>query len=108
MTITRNGIPDIVPIRVYENGWPTGPGRSEQRQAAVLDTVARKVAALVGELNIDGYSLFALRDADINAEGLFPHFGLLHGDYTPKCAFRTYRDLIDELHVGDGPSGRRD
>ncbi|WP_051733355.1 hypothetical protein [Kitasatospora phosalacinea] len=99
------GIPDTVPIRVCENGWPTGPGRGEQRQAAVLDTVVRTVAALAGELNIDGYSLFALRDADSHAEGLFPHFGLLHDDYTPKQAFRTYRDLIEELHVGDRPSG---
>ncbi|MEW1914582.1 hypothetical protein AB0442_40435 [Kitasatospora sp. NPDC085895] len=107
-SLPLTGIPDTVPIRAYENGWPTGPGRSEQRQAAVLDAVVRTVAALVGELNIDGYSLFALRDADSHAEGLFPHFGLLHDDYTPKQAFRTYRDLIEELHVGDGSSGSDD
>ncbi|MFJ5774637.1 hypothetical protein [Streptomyces sp. NPDC093094] len=93
----RAGIPGSVAIRVCENGWPTGPGRDEQRQAAVLETVVRTVAALSADLNIDGYSFFALRDADSAAEGLFHHFGLLRDDYTPKPAFETYRRLIDEL-----------
>ncbi|GAA3189742.1 MULTISPECIES: hypothetical protein [Streptomyces] len=95
--LRRAGIPDSVAIRVCENGWPTGPGRGEQRQAAVLETVVRTVAALSTDLNIDGYSFFALRDADSAAEGLFHHFGLLHDDYTPKPAFDTYRRLINEL-----------
>ncbi|MGW0697942.1 hypothetical protein ACWD0A_01055 [Streptomyces sp. NPDC002867] len=91
------GIPDTVAIRVCENGWPTGPDRPEQRQAAVLDIVVRTVAALAADLNIDGYSFFALRDADSGAAGLFHRFGLLRDDYTPKPAFETYRRLIDEL-----------
>ncbi|EFL19740.1 hypothetical protein [Streptomyces sp. C] len=95
--LPKAGIPDTVPIRIYENGWPTGPGRTEQRQAAALDTVIRTTAALTAELNIDGYSLFALRDADSRAEGIFSHFGLLYDDYTPKSAFETYRRLIAEL-----------
>jgi hypothetical protein len=33
------GIGPEVPIRICENGWPTGPGRSEERQADVLETV---------------------------------------------------------------------
>lgn len=95
--LRKAGIPDGVAIRICENGWPTGPGRSEQQQAAVLETVVRTVAALAGDLNIDGYSFFALRDADSTAEGLFHRFGLLRDDYTPKPAFKTYRRLIDEL-----------
>ncbi|MFE2164646.1 hypothetical protein ACFXB3_06185 [Streptomyces sp. NPDC059447] len=95
--LPQAGIPDTVPLRVCENGWPTGPGRPERKQAAALDTVIRTVAGLAPELNIDGYSLFALRDADSNAEGLFHHFGLLRDDYTPKPAFATYRQLIKEL-----------
>ncbi|MFF2777526.1 hypothetical protein ACFVU3_21755 [Streptomyces sp. NPDC058052] len=91
------GIPDTVPVRICENGWPTGPGRTGERQAAALDTVIRTTAALATALNIDGYSLFALRDADSRAEGIFSHFGLLYDDYTPKPAFETYRRLIAEL-----------
>ncbi|MCX4426464.1 hypothetical protein [Streptomyces mirabilis] len=95
--LRKAGIPDSVAIRICENGWPTGPGRSEQQQAAVLETVVRTVAALVADLNIDGYSFFALRDADSTAEGLFHRVGLLRDDYTPKPAFETYRRLINEL-----------
>ncbi|MEU1194524.1 hypothetical protein ABZ421_44895, partial [Streptomyces sp. NPDC005859] len=35
----RHPIPGSVAIRICENGWPTGPDRSEQQQAAVLETV---------------------------------------------------------------------
>ncbi|MFF3513208.1 hypothetical protein [Streptomyces sp. NPDC002573] len=95
--LRKAGIPDSVAIRICENGWPTGPGRSEQRQAAVLETVVRTADALAAGLNIDGYSFFALRDADSTAEGIFHRFGLLRDDYTPKPAFETYRRLINEL-----------
>ncbi|UXY33322.1 hypothetical protein [Streptomyces albidocamelliae] len=95
--LRKAGIPDSVAIRICENGWPTGPGRSEQQQAAVLETVVRTVTALAADLHIDGYSFFALRDADSTGEGLFHRFGLLRDDYTPKPAFETYRRLINEL-----------
>ncbi|MCA1217634.1 hypothetical protein [Streptomyces sp. 8L] len=95
--LQRAGIPGSVAIRICENGWPTGPDRSEQQQAAVLETVVRTVAGLSADLNIDGYSFFALRDADSTAEGLFHRFGLLRDDYTRKTAFETYRRLINEL-----------
>ncbi|MFB9371070.1 hypothetical protein [Kitasatospora albolonga] len=96
-SLPQAGIPDTVPIRVCENGWPTGPGRNEAQQAATLETVIRTVAASAATLNVDGYSLFSLRDADSHAGGLFHHFGLLHDDYSPKPAFATYRRLIHEL-----------
>ncbi|MGW7261940.1 hypothetical protein [Streptomyces sp. NPDC054842] len=95
--LPKAGIPDSVAIRICENGWPTGPGRPEQQQAEVLEVVVRTVAALAADLNIDGYSFFALRDADSTGEGLFHRFGLLHDDYTAKPAFETYRRLIEEL-----------
>ncbi|MET7609601.1 hypothetical protein ABZX97_00660 [Streptomyces seoulensis] len=91
------GIPADVPLRVCENGWPTGPGRPEDRQAATLDTVVRTVAALADELRVDAHAFFSLRDADSNGPGLFHHFGLLRDDYTPKPAFAAYRDLIAQL-----------
>jgi hypothetical protein len=95
--LPKAGIPDTVPIRICENGWPTGPGRPEQRQATVLETVVRTVAALSADLTIDAYSFFALRDADSGGDSLFHRFGLLYDDYTPKPAFDTYRRLISEL-----------
>ncbi|WP_438319563.1 hypothetical protein ACSHWO_36285 (plasmid) [Streptomyces sp. HUAS TT3] len=100
------GIPGTVPIRICENGWPTGPDRPEQRQAAVLETVVRTVAALADALTVDGYAFFALRDADSSGEGLFHRFGLLRDDYSPKPAFETYRRLIAELAgPAAGPAG---
>ncbi|WP_033219552.1 hypothetical protein [Kitasatospora phosalacinea] len=95
--LPKAGIPADVPIRICENGWPTGPGRPEEAQARVLETVVRTVAARAGELGIDGYTLFALRDADSSGAGLFRHFGLLRDDHTPKPGFDTYRRLIAEL-----------
>lgn len=91
------GIPDTVAIRITENGWPTGPDRSEETQARVLETVIRTIHALRESLYITHYELFGLRDADSAQPGKFYRFGLLHDDYTPKPAFETYRRLIAEL-----------
>ncbi|MFI7601800.1 hypothetical protein [Actinoplanes sp. NPDC049681] len=85
-----------LPLRITEHGWPTGPGRSPVRQAEVVDTVVRTVAGLAGELLIDGYSHFALRDADSTRADLFHLFGLTADDYTRKPAFDVYRSLIAE------------
>ena len=40
------GIPASVPIRICENGWPTGPDRSEEQQAVVLERIIRTVHTL--------------------------------------------------------------
>jgi hypothetical protein len=101
--LPRAGIPGTVPIRICENGWPTGPGRGEPEQARVLEAVVRAVAGQAAALNIDGYTLFALRDADSRGGSLFHGFGLLRDDHTPKPAFDAYRRLIAEL----GPALRR-
>jgi hypothetical protein len=91
------GIGPGTPIRICENGWPTSPGRSETTQAAVLEAVIRAVNDARAELNVTHWELFALRDADTSADGLFYHFGVLHDDYSPKPAFWVLRDLIAEL-----------
>ncbi len=91
------GIPASVPIRICENGWPTGPERSEAKQAQVLERVIRAVYASRLEYNITHYELFGLRDADSSNDNLFYRFGIVHDDYTPKPAFATYRHLIAEL-----------
>ena len=78
-------------------GWPTGPGRTPQRQAEVLRTVIDVVYRNAGELGITGYIHHTLRDARSAGSGLFCQFGLMTDDYTPKPAFHVYRDLIDAL-----------
>ncbi|ACU70584.1 hypothetical protein Caci_1663 [Catenulispora acidiphila DSM 44928] len=94
------GIGPEVPVRIAENGWSTGAGRTEQRQAEVLETVLSTILGLRERLNITGYSHFCLRDAD-SGEGserasnsLYYGFGLLRADYTPKPAFAVYRALM--------------
>jgi hypothetical protein len=97
------GIPASVPVRVTENGWPTGTNpltgtcRSLARQAEVIDAVVRTVYRLRRELNISHYMLFGLRDADSSKPDLFHQFGIMHDDYTPKPAHHTFRQLIREL-----------
>ncbi len=91
------GISAEVPLRITENGWPTGPERPYERQAAVLESVIRTVHRLRNELNITHYELFGLRDADSANANSFYQFGILRDDYTPKPAFDVYRALIREL-----------
>ena len=91
------GIEPTVPIRICENGWPTGPGRSEAEQADVLETVLRAVHARQDEFNVTHWELFSLRDADSANGGLFHQFGVLHDDYSPKPAFGRLCELFAEL-----------
>ncbi len=96
-SLAAAGIPDSVPLHITEHGWGTGPGRSGERQAEVLDLVVGIVAEHSKILNISAYEHFALRDADsANPDPVF-QLGLLHSDYTPKPAFEVYRRLIATL-----------
>lgn len=111
--LTGAGIPSSVPIRITENAWSTGPNRSYKQQVKIIKTIIKTIYALKDELNITGYEYHQLRDADSSEfEGdivnnseyddaatlLRQHqFGLLKDDYTPKPAFETYRELIEEL-----------
>ena len=101
------GVGAATPIRICENGWPTGPGRSECRQAEVLDTVLRAVHARRHDLNITHWELFALRDADSKQDSPFHQFGILRDDYTPKPAFERLRNTIAELRGFDPPTTLR-
>jgi hypothetical protein len=86
-----------LPLVITEHGWPTGPTRTQQRQAEVLRTVVDVIAGNADELNITGYIHHTLRDACSSGDGLFCQFGLMTDDYTAKPAFHVYRDLIDAL-----------
>jgi hypothetical protein len=96
-------IPSTVPIHVSENGWATGPGKSEERQAEVIETVVRRVLALREELNITAYELFHLRDADSSELSPFHQLGVMRDDYTPKAAFDVYRRLVAAETVTSSP-----
>lgn len=91
------GIGRDVPIRICENGWPTGAGRSESRQADVLECVLRAVDARAGELGVTHWELFTLRDADSSKADLFHNFGILRDDYSPKPAYDRLVSLLAEL-----------
>jgi hypothetical protein len=97
VSLAAGGIPATVPIRITENGWPTTPSRTLERQCEVLETVVRSIHQLRGALNITHYEFFALRDAKEGNPEELCQFGLLRMDYNAKPAFETYRRLIAEL-----------
>jgi len=99
-TLPIIGIPPSTPVRICENGWPTGPGRAESTQARVLEATLRTVHGLRAELNVTHWELFTLRDANSSRDSLFHRFGVLRDDYSAKPAFGMLRDLIAELRRG--------
>ena len=92
-------IPASVLLHITENGWPTGPDRSYERQADVLETTVRLIHELRGQLTITHYEYFALRDISSAQPDKNFQFGLLRDDYTPKPAFERYQQLISELGI---------
>lgn len=97
VSLAEARIPATIPMHICENGWPTGPNRFYTRQADILQEVVRKVYQLRGSLNINQFELFALRDADTANPEICRQFGIMRDDYTPKPAFETYRQLIQEF-----------
>ena len=97
VNLASGNIAPSVPIHITENGWPTSPTRSDEQQAAVLETIIRTLYEHRTELNITHYELFDLRDADSSTPEFGYQFGLLRDDYTPKPAFERFRQLIAEL-----------
>src|SRR3954454_13639278 len=83
-----------VPIHVEENGWPTGPGRSEDYQAFALRTMVGTVDEFRGTYGVTDYRWFDLRDHNTSSDNFQHHYGLLRDDYSPKPAFGVYRELV--------------
>jgi hypothetical protein len=96
-TLAHARIPVSVPLRICEDGWPTGPMRYYTRQADVLEETIRKVCELSGRLNINGFGLYCLRDADTANPTYSGQFGIMRDDYSPKPSFETFRRLIEEF-----------
>jgi hypothetical protein len=95
-TLSAVGVAATLPIRITENGWPTGPGRSPERQAEVLEAIVRAICDVESRFNVTHYEFFALRDALGGTSGGPTEWGLLQADYSPKPAFETYRRLVAE------------
>lgn len=101
--LIKAGIPVSIPIRVTENGWPTGQNpftqneRTYEQQASVLEMVIRTIKRLRHELHITHYELFGLRDADSSNANIFYQFGIMRDDYSAKPAYATFKRLILEL-----------
>ena len=86
-----------LPLMITEHGWPTGPGRTGERQAEVLRTVLDVISRCAEALDITTYIHHALRDARSAGSGLLCQFGLMDDEYAPKPAFHAYRELIGTL-----------
>jgi hypothetical protein len=91
------GLGPEVPIHVEENGWPTGPGRSEASQEAALRSMVEAVNEFRGTYDVTEYRWFDLRDHNTSSQNLQQHYGLLRDDYTPKPAYSAYRELVKRL-----------
>jgi hypothetical protein len=87
-------IPTAVSLHVSENGFPTGPRRSEATQAAVMQAAVAAVDAARARYHVTDYRWFDLRDADSSSTSFENRYGLLKDDYTPKAAFDVYRGLV--------------
>lgn len=103
LRLDRLGLAASVPIRVTENGWPTGTNpmtgrvRTEQEQAARLEALVRAVFDLREKYGVSHYVLFGLRDADSKVDDLFHQYGILHDDYSEKPAYASFKTLIRQL-----------
>jgi hypothetical protein len=99
--LPKAGIPDRVPMVVEENGWPTGPGRSEDRQVEAMRAMIGAVQDFRGTYNVRDYRWFDLRDHSTSSSNFQHHYGLLRDDYTEKPAFAVYQDLVRRLARAD-------
>jgi hypothetical protein len=90
-------IPARVALHVSENGFPTGPRRTEAMQSAALEAAIATVDATRATYHVTDYRWFDLRDADSSSGSFENRYGLLHDDYTPKAAFSVYRGLVARL-----------
>jgi hypothetical protein len=88
------GLGRATSLHIAENGFPTGPGRSEGMQSQVLDAMVHGVAAIRARYGITDYRWFDLRDSSTADPSFESQYGITRDDYSPKPAFTAYRDLV--------------
>lgn len=91
------GLGMAVPMRIEENGWPTGPGRSEAEQESALRSMVAAANHVRGTYHVTDYRWFDLRDHRTSSPNFQQHYGLLRDDYSEKPAFGAYREMLDAL-----------
>jgi hypothetical protein len=91
------GIPHTVALQVSETGYPTGPGRTDATQVAVMKAAVDAVYHARARYHVTGLRWFDLRDADSSSPSFEGQYGLMRDDYSPKPAFAAYRALITRL-----------
>lgn len=91
------GIPGSVALHVSENGFPTGPGRTDAMQMTAMKAAIATIDDDRGKYNITDYRWFDLRDANSAEESFESRYGLMRDDYEPKPAFEVYRALVARL-----------
>ena len=99
-------LPASKPIHVQENGYPTGPGRSYDRQLQALETMVQAFHDFRGTYNVADYRWFNMRDAETESPNFQQQYGLLRDDYTPKPAFGAfarYAATLGARSAGSGP-----
>jgi hypothetical protein len=91
------GIPHTVALQVSETGYPTGPGRTDASQVAVMRAAVEAVYHARASYHVTGLRWFDLRDADSSSPSFESQYGLMRDDYSPKPAFDAYRALVARL-----------
>jgi hypothetical protein len=99
------GLGAATSLHVAENGFPTGPGRSDDLQARTLDAMVRAVDGVRGRYGVTDYRWFDLRDSSSADSSIESQYGITRDDYSPKPAFATYRDIVARGGAGGGPGG---
>lgn len=94
------GLGKATTIHIAENGFPTGPGRSQELQAQVLEQMVRSVVEIRGAYGVSDYRWFDLRDSSSLDPSMESQYGITRDDYSPKPAFATYRDLVASHGAG--------
>lgn len=89
------------PIRVVENGFPTGIGRSDADQTTVMRAAIQAVSDARTTYGVTDYRWFDLRDADSDG-GFEMQYGITRDDYSPKPAFGVLRELVASLGRAQG------
>jgi hypothetical protein len=95
--LPAGGLGRRVALHVAEIGFPTGPGRTDAQQEAVLAAMVQAVHDVRGRFGVTDLRWFDLRDADSSSGHREHHYGLLRTDFSPKPAFATFRRLVQTL-----------
>ncbi|MGH2920047.1 MAG: hypothetical protein ACRDLS_15810 [Solirubrobacteraceae bacterium] len=96
------GLGKATSLHIAENGFPTGPGRSEALQAQVLEAMVKGVDAIRSTYGVTDYRWFDLRDSSTADPSLESQYGITRDDYSPKPAFTSYQNLIVQYGGGGG------